>query len=143
MNRTWSRYVQTSEELYRTRALRFHDGNRALWLEALGIVNSMNVLEVGCGGGIFCHRIKTYLPAAQVTGIDIDAGHIAYAEKKSAKLGLNCHWVNGNALTRSEYNRLTHLINERFDHRVHQYLSGEKVWDIETSNILAVSGRKV
>jgi len=98
MNTYWSDYVQTSEELYRSRALRFHGGNKELWLNALGAQGSTDILEVGCGGGIFCHRIKQYLPDARVTGLDFDTGHIEYAKQKSAELGLDCSFVNGDAL---------------------------------------------
>ncbi|HAN21332.1 MAG: hypothetical protein A2Y15_07180 [Clostridiales bacterium GWF2_36_10] len=96
-NTYWSTYVQESEELYRSRALRFHDGNKDLWLKAFQIENGMKVLEVGCGGGIFCHRIKTYLPDTDVTGLDFDTGHIEYAKTKSLELNLNCKFVNGDA----------------------------------------------
>ncbi len=61
MNTDWSNYVQTPEELYRSRALRFNGLNKDVWLRAMGIQSGMNVLEVGCGSGIFCHRIKTFL----------------------------------------------------------------------------------
>jgi len=98
MNTYWSQYVQTSEELYRSRALRFHDGNKALWLNALGAKDNTDILEIGCGGGIFCHRIKRYLPGARVTGMDRDTGHIAWAAQKSAALGLDCHFATGDAL---------------------------------------------
>ena len=97
MNTYWSQYVQYTEELYRSRALRFHDGNKELWLSLIGVQDGMNVLEVGCGSGIFCHRIKTYLPNTTVTGIDLDTGHIEYARKKSADLGIDCNFVNGDA----------------------------------------------
>jgi len=98
MNTYWSTYVQTPEELYRSRALRFHDGNRELWLNALGAKDNIDILEVGCGGGIFCHRLKRYLPGARVTGMDLDAGHVEWATKKSVELGLDCHFVAGDAL---------------------------------------------
>jgi len=97
MNTYWSDYVQTSEELYRSRALRFHDGNKDLWLRALGAKDSTDILEVGCGGGIFCHRLKQYLPGTHITGLDFDTGHIAWATQKSAALGLDCHFVAGDA----------------------------------------------
>lgn len=97
MNNYWSTYVQYTEELYRSRALRFHDGNKDLWLNLIGVQDGMNVLEVGCGSGIFCHRIKTYLPNTKVTGIDLDSGHIEYAKKKSAELGVDCTFINGDA----------------------------------------------
>ncbi|MDR2686872.1 MAG: class I SAM-dependent methyltransferase [Oscillospiraceae bacterium] len=98
MNDHWSQYVQTSEELYRSRALRFHDGNKDMWLGAIGVKDDTDILEVGCGGGIFCHRIKQYLPGARVTGLDFDTGHIDYARQKSAALGLDCAFVPGDAL---------------------------------------------
>lgn len=98
MDNKWSEYVQTSEELYRSRALRFHDQNKDLWLQMLRVQDEMNVLEVGCGGGLFCHRIKKYLPHTSVTGLDFDSGHIDYAKAKSKELGLDCSFVNGDAI---------------------------------------------
>jgi len=35
MNNYWSAYVQSSEELYQSRALRFREDNADLWLSAL------------------------------------------------------------------------------------------------------------
>lgn len=97
MDRYWSTYVQKTEELYESRALRFRDDNKELWLKILQISNGMNVLEVGCGGGVFCHRVKTYLPDTKVTGLDFDVGHIEYAKSKSAKLNLDCKFIAGDA----------------------------------------------
>jgi len=97
VNDHWSQYVQTSEELYRSRALRFHDGNKELWLHALGAKDNADILEIGCGGGIFCHRLKQFLPNIRITGLDFDTGHIAYAKQKSAALGLDCAFINGDA----------------------------------------------
>lgn len=97
MNYYWSTYVQSSEELYKSRELRFHDSNKDLWLKALQAEDGMNILEIGCGGGIFCHRIKTYLPDANVVGLDRDTGHIEYARRKSKELGIECTFVNGDA----------------------------------------------
>jgi len=96
-NKIWSQFVQSSEELYRSRALRFRAENKDLWLDAMGITDGMNVLELGCGGGIFCHRIKEFLPTCTVTGMDMDAGHIEYATSKTAELGLDCKFVVGDA----------------------------------------------
>lgn len=97
MNNNWSQYVQTTEELYRSRALRFTNENKELWLSAIGVKDGMSVLEVGCAGGLFCHRIKRHLPKSKVTGLDFDIGHIEYAKQKSAELGLDCGFVNGDA----------------------------------------------
>ena len=88
MSNNWSQYVQTTQELYKSRSLRFHDGNKDLWLSAIGAKDGMNILEVGCAGGLFCHRITTYLPDVKITGLDFDSGHIAWARKKPQKQGL-------------------------------------------------------
>lgn len=97
MNNVWSQYVQTSDELYRSRELRFNDSNKDLWLKALQVENGQTVLEVGCAGGIFCHRIKAYRPDTKVIGLDFDTGHIEYAKTKTKELGLDCEFVNGDA----------------------------------------------
>jgi ubiquinone/menaquinone biosynthesis C-methylase UbiE len=97
MNNNWSQYVQTTDELYKSRSLRFTDDNKRLWLSAIGVKDGMNVLEIGCAGGIFCHRIKSYLPNTKVTGLDFDIGHIEYAKVKTDELGLDCEFVNGDA----------------------------------------------
>lgn len=97
MNTYWSTYVQETEELYSSRALRFHDGNKDLWLKAMGIENGMKVLDVGCGSGISCHRIKQYLPDTDITGLDFDIGHIAFARVKAAEACLDCRFVEGDA----------------------------------------------
>ncbi|MCL2517940.1 MAG: methyltransferase domain-containing protein [Oscillospiraceae bacterium] len=98
MNTYWSTYVQESRELYESRALKFHNGNKDLWLKALQIENGMNVLDVGCGGGIFSHRIKTYLPDVTITGMDRDSAHIEFARAKTIELGLDCAFVTGDAI---------------------------------------------
>ena len=98
MERMWSQFVQLSEELYRSRALRFRTENKHEWLNAMKIADGMTVLELGCGGGIFCHRIKEYLPYTTVTGLDRDAGHIEYAVAKTKMLGIDCKFVVGDVL---------------------------------------------
>jgi len=62
------------------------------------IKDGMMVLELGCGGGIFCHRIKEYLPNTTVTGLDRDAGHMEYAVAKSNELGIDCNFIVGDVL---------------------------------------------
>lgn len=97
MNTIWSSYIQSTGELYESRALRFDDSSKGLWLGALGARPGERLLEVGCGSGIFCHRVKSYLPDVSVTGIDLDDSHIAFARKKSDELGLDCRFVVGDA----------------------------------------------
>jgi len=98
MRKMWSQFVQSSEELYESRALRFTDENKDLWINAMEIKDGMNILEIGCGGGIFCHRIKTHLPNTTVTGLDRDEGHIEYAIQKSKELDIECKFITGDAL---------------------------------------------
>ena len=98
MNTHWSQYVQTPDMLYRSRAVRFHDRNRDLWLEAIGAKGDMDILEIGCGPGLFTHRVKQYLPDARVTGLDLDDGFIAYSREKASELALDCAYVQGDAL---------------------------------------------
>jgi len=96
-NTYWSTYFQFTEELYKSRALRFRDDNAGQWLNLLQCEEGNKILEVGCGGGIFCHRIKKHLKDAEVTGIDLDSGHIDYAKDKSKELNLDCRFLAGDA----------------------------------------------
>jgi len=96
-NYVWSQYVQTSEEQYYSQDMRFNDSNKDLWLKAIGVESGQNILEVGCGGGTFCHKIKKYVPDVRITGLDIDTGHIEYAKAKTLELGLECTFVNADA----------------------------------------------
>jgi ubiquinone/menaquinone biosynthesis C-methylase UbiE len=89
--------VQSPEELYRSRALKFNMNNKDLWLSALQVQDGMKILEVGCGGGIFCNRIKEYLPNTTVTGLDYDSGHIAWAKEKAASLTIDTQFIVGDA----------------------------------------------
>lgn len=58
----------------------------------------MKILEVGCAGGLLCHRLKERLSKAEITGLDLDTGHIAYAKKKTRELELQCDFVAGDAV---------------------------------------------
>lgn len=98
MNTYWSTYVQTTEELYLSRSLKFHRGNMGRWIEAMGLQDGMKILEVGCAGGLLCHRLKERLPKADITGLDFDTGHIGYAERKAEELNLPCHFIAGDAV---------------------------------------------
>ena len=97
MDTTWSKYVQTTEELYYSRDLRFNDSNKDLWLKAIGAKSGDKILEVGCAGGTYCHKLKKYMPDIKITGLDLDGGHIEFARRKSAELGLDVEFVIGDA----------------------------------------------
>lgn len=98
MNNTWSRCVQTTRELYRSREMRFTDRNKSLWMNAIGAQDGQNILEVGCAGGVFCHKLKQYLPNIKITGLDFDTGHVAFAKNRTDELGLDCRFVIGDAI---------------------------------------------
>lgn len=98
MNTYWSTYVQTTEELYLSCSLKFHRGNIGRWIEAMGLRDGMNILEVGCAGGLLCHRLKECLPNAEITGLDLDTRHISYAKKKAEELNLPCHFIAGDVV---------------------------------------------
>lgn len=98
MENFWSDYIQTTEELYFSRDLRFNDSNKDLWLSAIGAENGNKILEIGCAGGTFCHKIKKYIPDTEITGIDLDSAHIEFAKRKSAELELDCDFVCGDAI---------------------------------------------
>ncbi len=97
MNTYWSEYVQKTEELYLSRALKFHSGNIDKWISVMGLRDGIKILEVGCAGGLLCHRLKERLPKADVTGLDFDVGHIDFAKKKSEELKLQCEFIAGDA----------------------------------------------
>ncbi len=97
MSKFWSECIQTPEELYASRELRFREDNEADWLPAMRAQNGMRVLELGCAGGLL-HRLKAALPGIEATGIDLDENHIAFARQKTEQLGLDCRFEVGNAL---------------------------------------------
>lgn len=97
MNTYWSQYVQKTEELYLSRALKFHQGNIDKWIDVMWLRDGMKILEVGCAGGLLCHRLKERLSNANITGLDFDLGHIDYAKKKTRELNLQCDFVAGDA----------------------------------------------
>lgn len=97
MNTYWSQYVQKTEELYLSRGLKFHQGNIDRWIEVMGLRDGMKILEVGCAGGLLCHRLKERLPGAELTGVDLDSGHIDFARRKARELELTCNFVEGDA----------------------------------------------
>lgn len=95
MNVNWSKYIQTTEELYRSRDMRFNEQNKDIWLNAIGAKSGDNILEIGCAGGVFCHKLKQYVPNISITGVDLDSAHIEYAKSKSKETGVQ--FINADA----------------------------------------------
>ena len=98
MNTYWSQYVQKTEELYFSRALKFNNKNIDKLTDIMHLRDGMDILEVGCAGGLLCHLLQEKLPNAKITGIDFDTGHIDYAKKKTEELGLRCNFIAGDAV---------------------------------------------
>jgi len=93
----WSTFIQRPETLYQTRAIRFRDENKQQFLKALGFKDKMNILEVGCGPGAFCHAMERWLPHSRISGLDRDSVLIKYASEKSELLGSKCNFIIGDA----------------------------------------------
>ena len=58
-------------KLYLSRSLKFHPCNMDKWIEAMQLRDGMKLFEVGCAGGLLCHRLKEQLPEADITGLDL------------------------------------------------------------------------
>ena len=83
MNTYWSQYVQKTEELYLSRSLKFHQGNMDQWIDAMQLRDGMEILE--------------RRPGAELTGVDLDTGHIDFARRKARELKLQCSFAEGDA----------------------------------------------
>ena len=137
MDSFWSDFVQTTQELYSSRSIRFREDNARLWLDQIGVKPGMTVLEMGCGGGLFCHRIKTAVPDVKITGLDFDEGHIRFAKDKAVQLGLNCEFICGDALAAPYADETFDLV---FSSTVAEHLPTEKFL-AEQKRLLKKGGR--
>jgi len=137
MKNFWSTYIQTSEELYESRESRFTDSNKDLWLNAIGVKSGDNVLEIGCAGGTLCHKLKKYISDIHVTGLDLDEGHIEFAQKKSHELNLPCDFVTGDATALSFADNTFDLC---YSHTVVEHVPRDKFLS-EQYRVLKAGGR--
>ena len=131
--KNWSRYIQTTEELNESRDLRFTDKNSPLWLDAIGAKPGMKVLEVGCGGGIFCSKLRKYVPKLDITGLDLDEGHI----ERARKLFPDCKFTVGNAASLKFENETFDLC---FSHTVAEHVAHDEFFG-EQYRVLKPGGR--
>jgi ubiquinone/menaquinone biosynthesis C-methylase UbiE len=62
------------------------------------------VLDVGCGTGTFAVAIKSWLPSAEVVGLDPDPKALARSRRKAERAGISIHFDQGfaNALPYSD-----------------------------------------
>lgn len=77
----WSMYVHTPECLAAHRELRFCEETTPLLKSSLGIVNGKSIIEVGCGPGVLCSKLKKWFSNSDIYGFDRDEKFIRYAQQ--------------------------------------------------------------
>lgn len=137
MDNHWSDFIQTTEELYISRAVRFHEGNKDVWLDKIGVAPGMDVLEIGCGGGLFCHRLKQFVPDIRITGVDFDENHISFAQQKAEELGLDCTFTAGDISQLPFENETFDLV---YSHTVAEHIPPDVFYG-EQKRVLKPGGR--
>ena len=79
------------------------------------IIFVSSLIEIGCGTGVLCERIKELNPLVNVSGFDIDHDFIDYANRYNSK----CRFIQADARTIKEdisYDYvLSHTIMEYMD----------------------------
>lgn len=58
------------------------------------IGDGSRVLDIGCGSGLLCHKIKQRLPATQVTGLDFSQYTISQNQQRDQSLGIQYRCVD-------------------------------------------------
>lgn len=88
MNTNWSECVQGVGTLYLSRMLRFSDEYRQEYMRAfaLNAERPLRILELGCGPGALTQALARWYPRADVTGVDLDSGFIAFARRQAPQL---------------------------------------------------------
>lgn len=76
---TWSKDIHTAEFLYNHRQWRFKDFNLPVIFKGLSLKAKPKILEVACGPGALCAKIKQIIPSAEILGFDNDKTFIDYA----------------------------------------------------------------
>ena len=78
----WSRQVQGTQTLYRSRRLRFDDRFAGLYrpLMDLDPERRLKILEVGCGPGALAGALRRWYPQAAIIGLDRDSAFIRFAK---------------------------------------------------------------
>ena len=80
----WSRFVQGTQTLYRSRKLRFDDQFAGQYQPLMGLdpSRSLRILEVGCGPGALAGALHRWYPRAAITGLDRDSAFIEFAKER-------------------------------------------------------------
>lgn len=78
---TWSNDIHTPEFLYSHRQWRFKDLTQSVIFKGLSLNVKPKIIEVACGPGALCAKIKEILPSAEILGFDNDKTFIDYAKR--------------------------------------------------------------
>lgn len=80
----WSRFVQGTQTLYRSRRLRFDDRFAGQYRPLMDLDSGrrLRILEVGCGPGALAGALHRWYPQAAITGLDRDHAFIKFAKKQ-------------------------------------------------------------
>ena len=62
-------------------------------VDRIGGIQGLNILDVGCGGGLVCEPLARL--GAQVTGLDADKNAITAAQAHAEMMGLDVRYING------------------------------------------------
>lgn len=81
MNTVWSNLVQGTGTLYQSRALRFHDRYKDLYLPHFALADGTRMLEIGCGPGALAGALHRWYPHSHIHALDRDSCFIAFAQQ--------------------------------------------------------------
>ena len=114
MKATWSKNIHTPDFLFRHRSWRFDDKNKDLFIKYLAFNEGGRIIELGCGPGVLCGKIKKWFPSSKVIGIDNDAEFINFAKRKIRGCNFIKMDIRDAVLEPADY-IISHTIMEYFD----------------------------
>ncbi len=99
MDKRWSTFIQTPEEIDSHRETRFKDSYKNQIINAIGAKPGMIVADIGCGAGTLTRKLSSWLGGqSKIIGIDRDLGFIEYSKSKAIKEGFNnIEYINSDA----------------------------------------------
>ena len=154
MNTYWSQYVQKTEELYLSRALKFHQGNIDKWIDIMRLRDGMKILEVGCAGGLLCHRLKERLSNADIIGLS----RYPFFRFNTSVINIHNNYFTVRfqhpVLFTHKFCRITKIhhsmginqtlidmVNRRYDKKILQYKNGDKKWEFRIATTVLITPR--
>lgn len=114
MKTTWSKNIHTPDFLFRHRSWRFDDKNKGLFIKYLAFNERSRIIELGCGPGVLCGKIKKWFPTSTVIGIDNDEEFINFAKRKIHGCNFIKMDIRDAVLEPADY-IISHTIMEYFD----------------------------